>query len=274
MANFSEVLGALLQSGPSQSTLDRLQQALGAGGAPPQGAPNQGGLLDLLKGTGLDEVLGGLFGGGGQGGGGIGSILSDTLGKASQAAGGKENLAIGALGALLGSVLGGGQGAAKGAVGGGVLALLATLAYQALQGTQQESQEVPLGLRTPANAQEKDQLEGQAGLLLKAMINAAKADGQIDQNEVQRIVGRLGDAGIDQKIQNFIMSEMNKPMDTDELVGEAKGNPQLAAQLYAASLLAIEVDTPGERAYLEDFAKRLGLAPQAVANLENTMGLQ
>jgi uncharacterized membrane protein YebE (DUF533 family) len=272
MANFSEVLGALLQSGPSQSTLDRLQQALGAGGAPPQSSSGQGGLEGLLKGTGLDEVLSGLFGGG-QGGGGLGSVLTDALGQASQAAGGKENLALGALGALLGSVLGGGKGAAKGAVGGGALALLAALAYKALQGTQQESQEVPLGLREPGNAQEKDQLEGQAGLLLKAMINAAKADGQIDQNEIQRIVGRLGEAGIDQKTQNFVISEMNKPMNTEELVAAARGNPQLGAQLYAASLLAIEVDTPGERAYLENLAGSLGLVPQAVANLENTMGL-
>jgi uncharacterized membrane protein YebE (DUF533 family) len=274
MANFSEVLGALLQSGPSQSTLDRLQQALGAGGAPPQSPSGQGGLEGLLKGTGLDEVLSGLFGGGGQGGGGLGSVLTDALEQAGQAAGGKENLALGALGALLGSVLGGGASAAKGAVGGGAMALLATLAYQALQGTHQESQEVPLGLREPASAAEKDQLEGQAGLLLKAMINAAKADGQIDQNEIQRIVGRLGEAGIDQKTQNFVISEMNKPMDTEELVAAARGNPQFGAQLYAASLLAIEVDTPAERTYLENLAASLGLVPQAVANLENTMGLR
>jgi uncharacterized membrane protein YebE (DUF533 family) len=269
MANFSEVLGALLQSDPSQSTMSRLQGALGAGGASPQG-----GLEGLLKGTGLDEVLSGVFGGGGQGGGGLGSILTGALEQAGQAAGGKENLALGALGALVGSVLGGGGGSAKGAVGGGVLAMLGALAYNALKGTQQESQEVPLGLKEPANAAEKDQLEGQAGLLLKAMINAAKADGVIDQTEIQRIVGRLGDAGINQKTRDFVISEMNKPMDTEELVAAAKGNPQLGAQLYAASLLSIEVDTPGERAYLENLAGSLGLAPQAVANLENTMGLR
>jgi uncharacterized membrane protein YebE (DUF533 family) len=268
MANFSEILGALLHSDPSPSTLGRLQQALGAGEP-----AAQGGLEGLLKGTGLDEVLSGLLGGG-QGGGGIGSWLSGALEEAGQAAGGKENLALGGLGALLGSVLGGGTGSIKGAVGGGALAMLGALAYNALKGTQQESREVPLGLREPANAAEKDQLEGQAGLILKAMINAAKADGQIDQNEIQRIIGRLGDAGMDQKTQNFVISEMNKPMDTEELVAAAKGNPQLAAQLYAASLLAIEVDTPGERAYLENLASSLGLAPQAVVNLENTVGLR
>jgi len=226
-----------------------------------------------LRGTGLDEVLSGVLGGG-QGGGGLGSILSGALNEASQAAGGKENLALGALGALLGSVLGGGTGSVKGAVGGGALAMLGALAYNALRGTQQESQEVPLGLREPSSAAEKDQLEGQAGLILKAMINAAKADGRIDQNEIQRIIGRLGEAGIDQKTQDFVISEMNKPMDTEGLVAAAKGNPQLAAQLYAASLLAIEVDTQGERSYLDNLARSLGLAPQAVANLENTMGLR
>jgi uncharacterized membrane protein YebE (DUF533 family) len=268
MANLSEALGALLQSNPSESTLPRLQQALGAG--EPASA---GGLGDFLKGTGLDQMLSGVLGGG-QGGGGIGSTLSGALEEASRAVGGKENLALGALGALAGAMLGGGSSSVQGAVGGGVLAVLGALAYNALKGTRQESQEVPLGLKQPATAAEKEQLEGQAGLVIKAMINAAKADGQIDKDEVQRIIGKLGEAGLDQKTRDFVLAEMSKPMDTDELAAAAQGNPQLAAQLYAASLLGIEVDTPGERAYLEDLARRLGLVPQAVTNLENTMGLQ
>ena len=257
-----------MQSDPSKSTQSRMQTALGAGGTPAAGS-----LEGLLKGTGLDEVLSGLFGGG-QGIGKIGSTLSDVLQEASQAVGGKDNLALGALGALMGSVLGGGTSSVKGAIGGGALAVLGALAYNALKGTPQETQEVPLGLKAPATAAEKEQLEGQAGLVIKAMVNAAKADGQIGQDEVQRILGKLGDAGLDQKTRDFVQSEMNKPMNTEELVAAAKGNPQLAAQLYAASLLGIEVDTPGERAYLEDFAKRIGLVPQAVTNLEKTMGLQ
>lgn len=268
MADLSEILGALLQSDPSQSTQTRLQGALSHGGPSPQG-----GLEGLLKGTGLEGVLGSILGSG-QEGGGLGATLSKTLEGASQAVGGKDNLALGALGALLGSVLGGGTSSAKGAVGGGALAVLGALAYNALKGTGQESQEVPLGLRVPATAVEKDQLEGQAGLIIKAMVNAAKADGQIDQNEVQRIIGKLGDAGLDQKTRDFVLAEMNKPMDTEELVAAAKGNPTLAAQLYAASLLAIEMDSPGEHAYLENFAKSLGLVPQTVTNLENTLGVQ
>jgi uncharacterized membrane protein YebE (DUF533 family) len=66
---------------------------------------------------------------------------------------------------------------------------------------------------------------------------------------------------------------MTKPMETEAIVALAKGNPQLAAELYAASLLAIKVDTPAEQEYMKTLGNSLGLAPQAVTNLENTMGL-
>ena len=261
MATFSEVIGALMQTHPSKSTNSRLQNALSAGG--PESRSN----LDSLLGGGLDDSLSSLFEGG------IGNMLSGALDEASRAVGGKENLALGGLGALAGAVLGGGSGALKGAVGGGLLAVLGAMAYSALRGSQQEAQEVPLGLRVPTSTVEKDQLEGKAGLILKAMINAAKADGQIDQSEVQRILGKLEEAGIDQQTRSFILSEMNKPMDTEAIVAATRGNPQLAAELYAASLLAIEVDTPAERTYLQNLASNIGLGPQAAANLENTLGV-
>ena len=50
----------------------------------------------------------------------------------------------------------------KGALGGGVLAVLGTMAYSALQGTQQEVKEVPLGLREPSSPGEARQLESQS----------------------------------------------------------------------------------------------------------------
>jgi uncharacterized membrane protein YebE (DUF533 family) len=274
MANFTDVLGSLLQEGLSSSTMDRLKGALGSGGALPKED-----LGSMLKNLGIDtgslgDLFGGLFGGGQGSGGGIGQTLSSTLEEAQKAIGKDKNLALAALGALAGAILGGGSRSMKGAVGGGLLAVLGALAYQALKGTPQESAEVPATLKAPETPAEQEKMENQAQLVLKAMINAAKADGQIDEGEVQRIIGKLGDAGIDQKTRDLVLAEMNKPMDTEALVAAAKGNPQLAAQLYAASLLAIEVDSPAERAYLENFAKSMGLVPQAVTNLENTMGLQ
>ena len=182
-------------------------------------------------------------------------------------------MALAALGALAGAILGGGKSSMRGAVGGGVLAVLGALAYQALKGTQQESQEVPLTLREPETQVEKQQLENQAQLMLRAMINAAKADGQIDQGEVQRIIGKLEEAGTDKPALNFVMAEMAKPMETEAIVAAAQGNPQLGAELYAASLLAIKVDTPAEQSYMQNLSAGLGLPTQAVSNLEKTMGL-
>ena len=109
--------------------------------------------------------------------------------------------------------------------------------------------------------------------MLRAMINAAKADGHIDQVEVQRIIGRLEEAGADKSARDFVIAELTKPMETEAIAAAAKGNPQLAAELYGASLLAIKVDSPVEEEYLKNLSASLGLAPQAVNNLEKSMGL-
>jgi uncharacterized membrane protein YebE (DUF533 family) len=106
------------------------------------------------------------------------------------------------------------------------------------------------------------------------MINAAKADGQIDKGEVSRIIGKLDEMGIDSEAKEFVAAEMRKPMDTGALVSAAASNPSIAAQLYAASLLAIEVDTPAEWAYMQDLGQRLGLTPDTTAALEQAIGLK
>ena len=66
---------------------------------------------------------------------------------------------------------------------------------------------------------------------------------------------------------------MAKPMDTAGLVAAAKGRPELAAQVYAASLLAIEVDTPAERDYLAQLASALDLAPEVTEQLHQSAGV-
>jgi uncharacterized membrane protein YebE (DUF533 family) len=104
------------------------------------------------------------------------------------------------------------------------------------------------------------------------MINAAKADGQIDRQEVERISAKLGDAGSEEEARAFLLEEMQKPSDIDGVAREAS-SPELAVQVYAASLLAIEVDTAAERAYLRDLAGRLGLDASAVARVHQALGL-
>jgi uncharacterized membrane protein YebE (DUF533 family) len=189
--------------------------------------------------------------------------------------GGKQNLALGGLGALAGALLGGGGKSLGGALGGGVMALLGAMAYQAYKGGgSSQPTEVPLGLVEPRSEAERMELEQDAEVVLKAMINAAKADGQIDRGEIQRIVGRLKETGMDPDAQEYVMAEMQKKMDTPALIAAASGRPTLAAQIYGASLLAIEVDTPAEKKYLDDLAAGMGLDPVVAQRIKGMVGLQ
>jgi uncharacterized membrane protein YebE (DUF533 family) len=212
--------------------------------------------------------------GGGSGSGGLGGILGNVLNDAGNAVGGKQNLALGGLGALAGALLGGGGKSLGGALGGGVMALLGTMAYQALKGSGSQASEVPLGLAEPQSEAERQELEQNSEIVLKAMINAAKADGQIDRGEVQRIVGKLRETGMAEEAQAYVMTEMQKPIDTPALVAAVNCRPALAAQVYAASLLAIEVDTPAEKQYLDKLAAGLGLAPEVTQRIKDMVGLR
>lgn len=128
------------------------------------------------------------------------------------------------------------------------------------------------GLRKPANTQEEQQVQDMATLTLRAMINAAKADGEIDEQETQRIVGKLKEDGVTTDEQRFVIEEMRKPLDIDSIV-RAVPNQQAGAQLYVASLLAIEVDTPAEERYMQDLAAKLHLDDNVVRYLHSSVGM-
>jgi len=274
--NISDLLGAVMQSGMSPSSGDRMKNALGGGGG------GGGGLLESLSGMlgGQTQQGGGLGSllsqalGGGAGSGGLGGVLGNVLNDAGKAVGGKQNLALGGLGALAGALLGGGGRSVGGALGGGVMAILGAMAYQALKGGGSQAPDVPLGLMEPRSEAERLELEQNSELVLKAMINAAKADGQIDKGEIQRIVGKLKETGMDPDAQQYVMAEMQKIMDTPALIAAVKGRPTLAAQIYGASLLAIEVDTPAEKKYLDELAAGMGLDPEVAQRIKGMVGLQ
>ena len=56
-----------------------------------------------------------------------------------------------------------------------------------------------MGLLEPQTKADQQELEQRAELILKAIINAANAVGQIDPKEIQRIAGKLQKAGADAK---------------------------------------------------------------------------
>jgi len=266
MPNFTDIVGAILQSKVNRSSDKRLENVLRSGGS-----GSQGGLFDLfanLKGSFGDSLTQGT------GGEGIGGTLQRVLGDASRAVKGNQQLAIASLGAIAATLLQRGGKPSKGIFGGGAMAILGALAYAAVKGVGGKEPEVPVGLREPQNNEEKQQLEQHAELVMKAMVNAAKADGQIDEQEIQRIAGKLGETTLDEASRQRVMEELMKPINPDELVAAASGRPELGAELYAASLLAIEVDTPAEKAYMEKLASSLRLEPEVVQRLESMVGMR
>lgn len=103
-------------------------------------------------------------------------------------------------------------------------------------------------------------------LLIRAMIAAANADGHIDDAERDTILGRARDSGLDADTLAFLDAELAKPQTLQQVV--ANGTPALAADLYAASALAITVDTDAEKQYLDMLAYGLRLDPTVRADLD------
>ena len=102
------------------------------------------------------------------------------------------------------------------------------------------------------------------------MISAAKADGHVDDEERKKIAGKLSLSGIDADAEKFLMAELERPLDLDTLVAEAKTDAQ-KLELYTASRLTIDPDTRAERGYLDLLAGRLGLPDALVDHVEATV---
>ncbi|RRJ83223.1 tellurite resistance TerB family protein [Aestuariirhabdus litorea] len=109
--------------------------------------------------------------------------------------------------------------------------------------------------------------------LVRAMIAAARCDGRLDAQESQAIFQRIESLGLDAGTQRLLVQEMGHPADVDAIVSSAIC-PEMAAEIYVASLLAIDVDSAAERAYLAMLAARLQLPEGLVRELEAQVAAQ
>jgi hypothetical protein len=98
----------------------------------------------------------------------------------------------------------------------------------------------------------------QATVLIRAMVNAAKCDGQLSQGEQQAILGQLQNPS-PSAIQ-FLRDELSKPLDVREFAWSVPIG--MEQQVYMMSLTAIDVDSDAEQRYLKDLARGLRLAPE------------
>jgi uncharacterized membrane protein YebE (DUF533 family) len=243
----------LINEDAVMNTSDLLEQLLRAGqGSMSQqgagGASAQGGLGDL------GGLLGGLLGGGG----------------AASAGGG----GLGGLGGLLGGLLGGGSpmgGAAPSRSGGGTnyaaLASLGLMAFQAYQAWQRSQAAAPQQAPRTVDLLAGPEVEAHSHAILRALIAAAKADGQIDDAEKQMISAEIGRHTDDPQLQQWLDAEVAKPLNASE-VAQSATDPGMAAEMYLASVMLVDDQQDAERNYLDELAAALNIDPDLQVHLE------
>ena len=182
----------------------------------------------------------------------------------------------GVLGLLLGSKRGrsmGGTALKYGSVAAlGAVAFKAYTQWQAQQ-AQQQNPQPSIAPTSTASARSTPLLaapavEAHSQALLKAMIAAAKSDGHLDEREQGLIRAELDRLQADVQERQWMDEELRRPLDPAE-VARAATSPELAAEMYLASLLMADDTTFMERAYLDELARQLQLAPGLKAALES-----
>jgi uncharacterized membrane protein YebE (DUF533 family) len=221
----------------------------------PQGGHQGGGLGDMV--------------------GGLGSMLGNNIGGIGGGA-----VAGGLAALLMGSRSG--RRMAGNALQLGGMAVVGALAYKAYQNWQNgqtvTQSTVPTGpaallpppTDTPFLPSREAEQQSLSRHLLRAMISAAKADGHIDAKEQTAVFAQIDNLNLDSDDKAFVIDEMRKPLDVDAVASAAR-TPEEAVSIYTASLLAIDVDNPSERAYLGLLAARLKLDDALVKQLHTTV---
>jgi hypothetical protein len=107
----------------------------------------------------------------------------------------------------------------------------------------------------------------QAMTLIRAMVNAAKCDGQISQAEQQAILSKLENPS--QEAIQFLRNEFSKPLDVREFAWSVPVG--LEQQVYSMSLIAIDVDSDKEEKYLRELALGLRLKPEVCEQIKERL---
>lgn len=241
----------------------------------PKASGQTGGLEDLLKdilGSGGQPKTGGAQQGSqtGGSGGGLGDLLTQMSGqkrsspRASAPKGGLEDI----LGQLTGRssapepqdtglVLGGAR-KPSGKASGGVGDLLDQVLGNRTSGS-------PISLPEPQREEELS-----AALMLRAVIQAVKCDGELDEDEKARLMQAMGEA--DAREVQAVQAELQRAVDVK---GLARAVPAgLEPQVYTVSLMAINLDQKAEAEYLHKLAGELDLSPDQVNAIHDKAGAQ
>lgn len=285
------------QQGRAHSQQGRTNHSTGGGllgellGSRSGGAGGLGGgtLGGMAAGGGLGGMLGQVLGGraanpgtgrpyGGQMGGaaggasgGLGGLIDSYARRAAQGRSGGTGMGgsnMGGAGGMLGGLLGG-------AAAGGMLGDL--MRGRAQAGSQPDNDKSfgelfnqSLATQDEPEVAPTPEQNAVAGLMLRAMLQAAKSDGKIDDAEKQRLLSQIGD--LDEDDRQFIRDQMAAPVDAQALARDVPAG--LETQVYMMSLLAIDFDHEDEARYLRELAQALGLQRDAVNDVHEQVGVR
>lgn len=155
----------------------------------------------------------------------------------------------------------------------GAIAAVGGLAYKAWQNHQanQAGQSAPVREDAFIPQDNTPAQEDLGKTLVRAMIAASKADGRIDADEKEAIFAKLNSMQLSAEEKAWVFDELSSPLDINSVVARAD-TPEHAAEIYAASLVAITADTAAEQAYLEALASKLKLDPALVTEIHRQAG--
>lgn len=277
-------VGAMVQGAQSRSAGGGIGGGMpspGGGSAGRGGGAAPGGLEDLMG-----SVLGGKArpagtrtqskaGNATSTSGGLGGLLEQLAagGRAPGSAAGRTARTGGGLDDILGQL---GAGGALGGILGGLSGAAGAAPGRTAPPAPAEKPEAGFGEllnQSLQNYGEPDappaaEQEAAAALMLRAMIQAAKADGKVDEDERRKLLESLGDAT--QAEVDFVKAELAAPVSIERLVAEVPEG--LGPQIYAMSVMAITLDERIEAEYLHQLAQGLGLSPQQVNKIHSEIG--
>jgi len=193
----------------------------------------------------------------------------------------KGALAAGVLALLLGTK--GGRKLTGSAVKIGSLAAIGGIGFKAYQNwlaqktaTEKEYKDMAEDIgksnaddHTLVNFDKLDEKESEkrSEILLKAMIASAKADGHVNNKEVELIKEQIIKLDLGEKTTALIQAEIEKPLEVDE-VAKLATDQAMAAEIYLVSAVISNRENSMEREYLEKLADELGLPDGLVKQLQ------
>ena len=95
---------------------------------------------------------------------------------------------------------------------------------------------------------------------------AAASDGHLDPQEQDRVFSEASRLNLTQEDKAKLFDELRFPLSMQQIVAMVR-SPEMAIEVYTASLIAIDENRPAGEAYLRSLAMTLDLPPELVASV-------